>query len=380
MTDFQNVPATATGVIHIDLGQLAANWQALAKFVMPARCSGVVKANAYGLGLDRVVPALMKAGCQTFFVATIDEAKDVRALASDAAIFVLDGLLPGAEKALTDINAIPVLSSLEEFQDWSAHARKCNKALPTAMHIDTGLNRLGMTAVDIRELAAGRTLLEKLNVYLIMSHLACADDPDDDMNARQLNVFEGLLPLLPTVATSLAASDGLMLGAPYHTQLVRPGYALYGGQATKEPTAPVKPVVKVHARVLQVSEIVTGQTIGYSAIYKATSPRRIATVAAGYADGVLRTSSAASGEAGGFVAFNGRLAPIVGRVSMDLITVDITELDDETIHRGSWTELVGPTISLEDAGHGAKTIGYEILTSLSKRFHRIYTGEDTITR
>lgn len=380
MTNFESIPATATGVIHIDLGKLASNWQSLGRAVLPARCAAVVKANAYGTGVDRAIPALLKAGCQSFFVATIDEAKAARALAPESAIFVLDGLMPGSETELADIDAVPVLSSLAEVEDWSAHARKTGAHLPTAFHVDTGLNRLGMPADDVRALAGSGTLLEKLNVYLVMSHLVSADDSEDAKNAIQLAVFDGLLPLLPTVATSIAASDGMMLGKSFHGQLVRPGYALYGGQASPAHAAPVEPVVTVHARVLQVRDVATGQTVGYSATYQANEPRRIATVAAGYADGVPRSASAASGESGGMVAFDGQRAPIVGRVSMDLITVDITDLANaDTVTRGSWAELIGPTITLEDAGIAADTIGYEILTSLSTRFHRIYTGEDNIS-
>ncbi len=379
MIDFDALPAGTTGVIQIDLGQLAANWQALRDEVLPARCGAVVKANGYGLGADRVVPALANAGCQTFFVATLSEAREVRGLAPSATIFVLDGVLPGSEAAFLEIDAVPVLSNLEEVGDWSAYARQHGTTLPAALHVDTGLNRLGLPIKDIRQIASQAHYLDPLKIYLVMSHLASADEPQNAQNQAQLNVFEGLLPLLPTVATSIAASDGLMLGKPFHGQLVRPGYALYGGQASQGQATPVKPVVSVYARVLQVADLAPGQSVGYSATYKPSEQRKIATIAAGYADGILRSASASNDERGGQVAFAGQTAPIVGRVSMDLTTVDVTDFEDGVIKRGMWAEIVGPTISLEQAGAHAGTIGYEILTSLSRRFHRIYTGEERIS-
>jgi alanine racemase len=367
------IPKHATGVVIVDLERLADNWRALQSLVSPAKCAAVVKANAYGLGVAEVAPALAGAGADTFFVATLDEAVEVQELAPGAVVYVLNGVFPGAAAAMIEACAIPVLSSLPEVEEWGTMAPSRQQPLPCALHVDTGLNRLGLSARDIQKLAHNMHLLDRLDVKLVMSHLACADEPGHLKNDQQREIFKGLQPLLPSVPLSLAASDGLMLGPNYHFDVVRPGYALYGGQAVAEHPTPVKPVVEAYARVLQVRELAPGQSIGYSATFVAERVTRVAVIAAGYADGCLRHLSAGNSEQGGQVAFAGKLAPIAGRVSMDLITVDVTELEDTLIERGDWAEIIGPNITIEDVGRASGTIGYEVLTRLSHRFTRIYT-------
>jgi alanine racemase len=369
------IPAGATGAILIDLAQLRANWQALARRVAPAECGAVVKANAYGVGAERVIPALFTAGCRSFFVATLDEAAQARALASGATVYVLDGLLPGTARDMARRDMTPVLTNLEDVRTWASLADNGTGAPPAALHVDTGLHRLGMTAKEVRELARDAVLLPRLDIALVMSHLACADEAAHPMNREQLDVFRRLRTGLPPSRASLAASDGLMLGKDFHFDLVRPGYALYGGQAALEHTAPVEPIVRVLARILQVHDVAVGGRIGYQASYRATTPRRIATIAAGYADGVFRHASATNASPGGFVAIGGKRAPIVGRVSMDLITVDVTDIDAPKPKRGDWVDLVGPDLPIEAVGQAAGTIGYEVLTRLGPRFHRLYLDE-----
>ena len=417
--DPDRLPFSTTGVIIVDLAAIASNWRALAALVAPSECAAVVKADAYGLGASQVVPALAKAGCRTFFVATVDEAAQVRALAPHATIYVLDGLLPGSVEALHAIAASPVLSTLEQGKEWAAAypsprlrgegrgegqrraaapeaaphesflaaphpsplpAKSGERGFPCALQLETGLNRLGLGEADVRKLASDVDLLARLELSLVMSHLACADDPGQPMNAQQLARFRELSALLPAAPRSLAASDGLMLGKNYHFDLVRPGYALYGGQAFKGGATPVKPVVEVHARILQVHDVPARDTVGYSATWSSSGPRRIATISAGYADGVFRHLSAATGQRGGEVVIRGKRCPIVGRVSMDLITVDVTDAPGEPTHRGApvhdgeWAELISPNITIEEVGSRAGTIGYEVLTRLGHRFHRIYVG------
>ncbi|HKZ97208.1 MAG TPA: alanine racemase [Hyphomicrobiaceae bacterium] len=369
------VPAGATGVITIDLGQLGANWQALAKLVHPAQCGAVVKANAYGLGADRVVPALARAGCRTFFIATATEAHAARRLVPSATLFALDGLLPGAGSDLRRAGAVPVLSSLAEVREWASLVEGQAEKVPTALHVDTGLNRLGMPEHEVEELVRDSRILDRLDVRLVMSHLVSADDPEDPRNERQLAAFERLRGRLPRAPASLAASDGLMLGARYHFDLVRPGYALYGGQAFRGGPTPVGPVVRVSARILQIRDVAPGETVGYSASWRARRASRVAVVAAGYADGLPRSLSAPDGHAGGMIAIRGRPAPIVGRVSMDLITVDVTELGDLALERGELVDLIGPGLTIEAMGSAAGTIGYEVLTRLGPRFPRVYVDE-----
>jgi len=367
-----DVPAGATGVITVDLAQVRANWRALARHVAPAECAAVVKADAYGLGAGRVIPALLDAGCRTFFVATLEEARSARGLAPGAAIYILDGLLPRTEKDVAALCAIPVLSCLDEARAWASLAGTAGGAAPAALHLDTGLNRLGMREPELARLAGDAVLLRHLNLALIMSHLACADEAGHPMNREQLDAFTRLRARLPAARSSLAASDGLMLGAAFHFDLVRPGYALYGGQAAPQRVMPVRPVVRVSARILQVQEVAPGSRIGYSASYRTLLPRRIATIAAGYADGVFRHASASNDAPGGSVSIRGKRAPIVGRVSMDLITVDVTDLDGPPPARGDWADLIAPELPIESVGSGAKTIGYEVLTRLGPRFHRVY--------
>jgi alanine racemase len=245
--DLARVPASATGVIIVDLGQIRANWRALAQRVAPAECAAVVKADAYGLGAAQVIPALVKEGCRTFFVATIGEAARARILAPKAAIYILDGLLPGTGPEFLAIGAIPVLASFEEVKEWEALALARGERLPTALHVDSGLNRLGMTGVDMNAIDTEERA-RHLDVRLIVSHLACADNPGHDMNAWQRDNFDAMRRYMPNEPASLVASDGLMLGVDYHYDLVRPGYALYGGQAFQGGPAPVAPVLAAVAK------------------------------------------------------------------------------------------------------------------------------------
>ncbi len=368
-----SIPASATGVIRIDLGALAANWAALAARVAPAECGAVVKADAYGLGAAQVIPALDRAGCRTFFVATPDEAQDARRFAPSSRIFVLDGLFPGGADALLAASAIPCLASLPEIREWSAHARRIGARLATAMHVDSGLNRLGLSERDVQDIAGDAGLREPLDIVLVMSHLASADDPDDASNARQLLAFEAARRALPMGQASLAASDGLMLGPQFHFDLVRPGYALYGGQAFRGARAPVEPVVSVWVRVLQVRDVPRGGAVGYSGTWRAPRDSRIAILAAGYADGTARAASATNTDIGGSVVLHGVRCPIVGRVSMDLITVDVTAVQ-HPVERGDAAQLLGPALALEAVGAEGRTIGYETLTRLGHRFARTYVG------
>lgn len=375
MTTAPDLPPGATGVITVDLDILAANWRALGALVTPTECGAVVKANAYGLGAIKVIPALARAGCRTFFVATPDEAEAARRLAPDARLFALDGLLPDAAQLFAENDIAPVLANLDDIARWAAEAARRNARLPAALQIDSGLNRLGLSGADVRVLADDPARLEAIDIRLVMSHLACADDPAHPHNETQRTTFDRLRTLLPQAAASLAASDGLMLGAAYHYDLVRPGYALYGGQAFQGGPTPVHPAVTVEARILQLRTLAAGDTVGYSATWRATRPTRIAVVSAGYADGFARALSGTSGTEGGTIAIAGQRAPIVGRVSMDLITADITDIDIP-IAPGDLATLIGPGLTIEAMGQAAGTIGYEVLTRLGPRFARHYVGGD----
>lgn len=369
-----SVPLSARAVLTVDLGALRANWARLNQASGRAECAGVIKADAYGLGLEPIAKALTNEGCKTFFVATIDEGRKARAVQPGATIYVLDGLLPGAEPNYTGFDLRPVLSSLAEVRDWAAYSRARGRRLPAALHIDTGMNRMGLPEAEVEELAAEPALLGTIETTLVMSHLACADEPANAMNEQQRLRFEALRARLPPAPASLANSGGTFLGRGYHFDLVRPGIALYGGRAHESMPNPMQSVVTCAARILQVRDVAAGESIGYGATYRAQRASRIATIGCGYADGFLRALSVATGEAGPVGFIGDYPVPIVGRVSMDFITVDVTDVPPAMTRRGAWVEVMGPRITVDDLTDKAGTIGYELLTRLGQRVHRVYVG------
>ena len=370
------IPADARAVLRIDLHALRANWARLNAETGTAECAGVIKADAYGLGLEEIAHALTREGCRTFFVATLDEGRRARLVQPGATIYVLDGLMPGAEDFYAGFNLRPVLSSLAEVRDWGAFCRHIDRRLPAAVHVDTGINRLGMTEADVEALAAAPDLLAPFAVRLVMSHLACADDPDSAKNEAQRQKFDRLRAKLPPTKASLANSGGIFLGKQYHYDVVRPGIAIYGGRALEGRPNPMLPVVKLSARILQVRDVPPGETVGYGAIWKVEHPTRIATIACGYADGFLRALSGPTGKPGPVGYIGDYPVPVVGRVSMDLLTVEVTGVPPELAQRGGWVEVVGDRVSVDDLTDKAGTIGYELLARLSRRVHRVYAGAE----
>lgn len=371
--DRQAIPAEARAVLTIDLSALRANWGELNKASGKAECAGVIKANAYGLGLRQITEALIEGGCRTFFVATLAEGRAVREAQPGAAIYVLDGLLPGASPYYAGFDLRPCLSSLAETREWAAYCDATGRRLRAAVHIDTGMSRLGLPQSEVEILAREeRALFDRFELSLVMSHLACADEQDNPMNAEQRRRFDRLRALLPAAPASLANSGGTFLGTDYHYDLVRPGIALYGGRAFVGGPNPMRWVVKLQARILQVREIEAGDPVGYGATYRAERPARIATLACGYADGFLRALSGTAEKSGPVGYIGEHPVPIVGRVSMDLITVDVTDVPDKLAIRGAWVEVMGARTTIDDLTDRAGTIGYELLTRLGQRVHRVY--------
>jgi len=362
------VPASSPVRLTIDLGAIAANWRALRARAGKAECASVVKADAYGLGATEVVPVLWQEGCRTFFVATVDEGIAVRACAPEAVVPVLAGVLPESEQPLLDHRLVPVINSRDQLRRWQAVARRTGSRLKTVLQLDSGLTRLGLDRNDLRYLATHPELLASLDITLIMSHLACADTPDHPQNARQLEAFRTLSSQLPTgIPRSLAASSGIFLGEDYLFDLVRPGAALFGINPVPGRPNPMLPVVRLDSRILQVREVDSGQTVGYGATYSVVGRSRIATIGIGYADGWMRSL----GNRGHAVVGN-HVVPVVGRISMDLTTLDFTELPPGLGHEGDWVNLIGPTQSIDSVAEQAGTIGYELLTQLSRRAFRHY--------
>ncbi len=372
----EDQPAAETGgVLTVDLAAVEANWRALARHLLTAECAAVVKANAYGLGVEAVTARLAAAGCKTFFVADLAEARRARAGAPDAAaIYVLTGYTPQSGTAFMEIDARPVINSMTELAEWDAFVAANDWRGGAALHVDTGMRRLGISVVEAAALAP-RVQTANHGIALLMSHLACADVPDHPLNALQIQTFREIRSLYRGVPASLANSSGIFLGDSAHFDLVRPGAALYGINPTPDKPNPMQSVVELAGRILQIRTAEPGETVGYGATWTVRRPSRLAVVALGYADGMMRAASRSDGHAdGGTAVVAGRRCPIVGRISMDLLCVDITDLPNGGVRRGDYATVIGPDITVDELAATAGTIGYEILTRLGQRCHLVYRG------
>ena len=369
--------ATATGVLTVDLDAIVANWRKLEKTGVPAECAGVVKANGYGCGAAEVARALSNAGCKTFFVATLDEAKVVRAaVPASAALYVLSGFFQNSGEAYAKIDCRPVIGDLNELAEWDVFCRRSGWNGGAAIHIDTGMNRLGLTVPEVLGIIP-RINAGDHGITLVMSHLVSAEQLNNPLNAKQLTAFREIASQFSGVPASLSNSSGVFLGPQFQFDLVRPGAALYGINPTPEADNPMQPVVELKARIVQIRNIERGETVGYGGTWTARRPTRLAIVSAGYADGYFRAASANDGTRGAEVVVAGKRCPIAGRVSMDLIAVDITDLEKNAARRGHMVTLLGEGITVDELAHHFGTIGYEVLTSLGSRYARVYKGGET---
>lgn len=357
--------AIASALLRIDLDALIENYHFLCARAAPAAVAAVVKADAYGLGARPVATALTDAGCTIFFVAHLAEALAMRpVLSSDEDLYVLNGLQPGAEGVCAAAGAIPVLNSLDQVGQWSALARKAKQRLRAALQIDTGMSRLGLSPGDVATIATDRQRLAGVDLSLIISHLACADEPHHPANAVQVDAFEKVAAHFPGVARSIDNSGGTLL-ARGHFDMVRAGISLYGGSPQSGRPNPMAAVVSLDARIIQWRDVPARVGVGYGLRSVSDQPRRTATMGVGYADGWPRRL----GDRGSaFIA--GRRVAIAGRVSMDSMTLDVTGLPDELLVPGSLVELLGPHQTIDDVAADADTIAYEILTQLGRRFAR----------
>jgi alanine racemase len=365
-------PETAGALLTIDLDAVAANWRLLQGRTEGALTAAVVKADAYGLGAERIAPVLAAAGCEVFFVALVNEGIALRAVLPGAEIHVLGGILPGSEEALAEHRLIPALNSLGDIERWSNFTTRRGAALLADLHIDTGMSRLGLDERELATVISDPGLLGGISLSIVLSHLACADDPDHPLNRQQLDAYRRALKSLPRARSSLANSSGIFLGPGFHFDLVRPGAALYGISPVtgdKKSRNPMAQTVRLEGKILQVRDVDTPKTVGYGASYQVTAPARIATVAVGYADGYARSLSNTGG-----AYFGDIRAPVVGRVSMDLITLDVSHVPRRLVHPGAAADLIGSHYTVDDMARDAGTIGYEILTRLGGRYHRSYTG------
>jgi len=356
------------GTLTIDLDAIAANWRLLAERARPAQCAAVVKANGYGLGAGEVARRLQAEGCPWFFVAHLEEAVRLRETVPDLPVIALNGLVPGLERDFVEHNVLPALNDLGQIEAWQALARKLGRPLDSVVHIDTGMNRLGLGAAEVQALEQERSRLEGLRPLIWMSHLACADLENHPLNFDQRDRFLAALAHLPKATASLANSSGIFLGSAWHHDLVRPGAALYGINPVPWAANPMRQAVTLTGKILQIHSVDTGSSVGYGAEWGAARPSRIATVAIGYADGYLRSLKERS-----VVFLKGQRLPVVGRISMDLITIDVTDAAHQA-QPGDEVEILGPHIDADELGTRGGTIGYEILTQLGARYHHRYIG------
>jgi alanine racemase len=357
-------PGSGHARLSIDIAAAIWNYNEIRRRIGRAEAAAVVKADAYGLGADVLSPAFLAAGCRTFFVATPEEGFTLRAAlppSPAATLYVLHGLAGAAAKTLDEAGLTPVLSSPEDLAKARAYAKARGKPLSAALHFDTGMNRLGLDA------DGNGPDLTGLTPTLLMSHLAVADEPEHPLNARQRDRFEALRGRFPGVRASLSGSAGVLLGSPYHYDLVRPGIALYGGNPAKAGPNPFKAVARLEAPILQCREVAAGESVGYGASYRTERATRVATLGIGYADGYLRSLGNR-----GAVMLGGQSAPVIGRISMDLITVDVTDTPPALSRPGQFAELMGEALTLDALAEAAGTANYEILTRLGQRLARRY--------
>jgi len=355
-----------TAQLTIRLGAVVANYNKFQRLAAPSAVAAVVKADGYGLGADVIAKRLSAARCDTFFVARVDEGVALRPTVPSARIFVLDGAPPDAIPALISHRLTPVLNSLADVAAWGAAATKSADTFDGALHVDTGMNRLGMPPQELAVLVGEfRKRMASLRPVLIMSHLACADEPESPLNVVQLERFRAALAMLPAAPASLASSGGVLLGKEFAFDMVRPGLGLYGGNPQPSKPNPFAAAAQLLGRVLQIRRVDKGESVGYGATFLAKQPTVVATVALGYADGLMR----AIGNRG-WAAVAGVRVPIIGRVSMDLATLDVTNVAHAGL--GADVEFLGDVITLDEVAAAAGTSSYEILTSLSHRAHRDY--------
>lgn len=358
----------AGAILTIDLGAIRENYRRLKAQLGDAACASVVKADGYGLGAAEVATALAGEGCDTFFVAHLDEGVRLRGvLGSRPLIYVLNGILPGAEQEAVAAGLTAVVNSLEQLAGWREAAKRAGRKLPAAIQVDSGMSRLGMAPSEVETAAADDAAFDGLDIRLVMSHLACADEPEHPANRAQLAEFKRLRAMLPAAPASLANSSGVFLGPDYHFDLARPGAALYGINPTPGSKNPMLPVVRLEARVIQTRTLAAGAGIGYGHTVVTDGPIETATISLGYADGWRRRAVAAA-------HVDAVSLPFIGRVSMDSIILDISALPTGQLKAGDYVQMIGPSQTLDEVAGFAGTIGYEVLTSLGHRFHRRYLG------
>jgi alanine racemase len=361
----------AGAILTIDLGAIAGNWRGLRDAGRaggrPVDCAAVLKADAYGCGAAIVGPRLVAEGCRQFFVAHIEEGVALRRVVPDHPIYVLNGLLANTEADFVEYRLTPVMNHHGHLNAWRAAAQRFGRALDAVLHIDTGMHRLGFGPDETSALINDRARLRGLRLALIMSHLVASEEQQNPINDEQLQRFRTFVQAMPGAPTSLANSSGIFLGPDYHFDLLRPGAALYGINPLPGQSNPMLPVVTLQARILQSRLVDANQTVGYGGEWRAKRSSRVATIALGYADGYFRTLLNRT-----HVHIGGKRVPVIGRISMDLATIDVTDVPEAECHPGAAVEVLGPNQSPDDLAEHARTNAYEVMTALGRRYARVY--------
>ena len=364
----------AGAVLTVDLAAIAANWRGLRDAGRaagrPVECAAVLKADAYGTGATIVGPRLAAEGCRHFFVAHIDEGIALRNVLPDLPIYVLNGLMANTEPDFVEHGLTPVLNDLGQLNAWRAAAQRYNRALDAVIHIDTGMHRLGFGPEEAQVLINERGRLRGLRLALLMSHLVVSEEPANSINGEQLSRFCSFVRAMPGAPASLANSSGIFLGPDYHFDLLRPGAALYGINPLPGQPNPMLSTVRLDVRILQTRAIDALQTVGYGAAWRSARPSRVATIALGYADGYFRNLVNRA-----HMHIAGQRVPVIGRISMDLVTIDVTDVPEPACQPGTTVEVLGEHMTAEDLADHARTNAYEIMTALGRRYARLYLDD-----
>lgn len=359
--------AEAGGLLKIDLSAIVMNWGAMSRR-SSGECAAVVKADAFGCGIDTVTAALAKSGCKTFFVSNLAEARRARAAAPQAAIYVFNGLFAGTGPIFAEINAQPVINTLVEMAEWDVFAATTNWTGGFALNVDTGTSRLGISSDEAAALAT-RIYSPHHRLTLLMSHLDNAEKPDHPQNDRQIKLFHELRRLFSGVSASIADASGIFLGPKAHGDLVRVGAALFGVNPTPGVANPMLPAIELQARIVQIRNLAVGESIAHTVGWIAKRPTRVALVSVGYADGYPRVENGNNQRA----IIGGRPCPLAGRASADLLAIDVTDIPDPKAARlGEMATLIGGEMTIDSVAAAAKSTGSEVLCHIGRRFRRIY--------
>jgi alanine racemase len=368
--DSNSRQSLAASRLTIRLGALKRNYGKVCDLAADSVVGAAVKANGYGLGAVPVANALWNAGCRDFFVAYAAEGVEVRNALPQANIYVFNGAMPGTTDVLVAHDLMPLIVSLEQLEIWSAQARRLNQKLDVGLHFDSGMARTGIVHAEADYLFSNPQLLDRLQLRHVMSHMASADDLTSSQPEAQLETFKTQRNMFPDVPASLSNSAGVFRGSEFHFDLVRPGIALYGGSPIDGQPNPMEQTVVLESPIVQFKDVMRGDQVGYGATYEVAKPERHATLTVGYADGYLRSKSNS-----GHVWIGGHLCPVVGRVSMDLTIVNITEVPDELIYLGAPVEMIGDNRPIDEVAAAAGTIANELLTELGSRYDINYVND-----